>query len=55
MSGRDGKDGQGFGDVLLEPAGKGWSGFVMASDGVLESPLCFGGIVGVEDSPVNAG
>ena len=40
-----------FGDVVLEPAGKSGSALLVASDGILESPIGLGGILGVDDAP----
>ena len=46
-----GEDGQGFGNVFLEPAGKCRRGLVIAGDHVLEPPIGFGAVVGVVDTP----
>ncbi len=40
-----------FGDVVLEPAGKSGGALLVASDGILESPIGLGGILGVDDAP----
>ena len=51
MGRREGEDGQGFGDVLLEPVGKCGRGLVVTADPVLESPVGLGAVVGVVDAP----
>ncbi len=49
MCGGESEDGEGFGDVGLEPAGEVRGGLVVADDRGLESSIGFGSIVRVED------